>query len=83
MMSATTQLPLDLISIRQRQGLSLQNISQITKIRISWLQAIEEGRWDELPGGIYRRSYLRQYAKETGISESELLELCPLSDLEH
>lgn len=70
----TIQLPLDLVALRQQRGLSLQQIADKTKIRTSWLQAIEDGRWSELPEGIYRRSYIRQYARETGVDEHELLE---------
>jgi len=72
-MSVTIQLPLDLVALRRQRGLSLQQIADKTKIRASWLQAIEDGRWSELPEGIYRRSYIRQYARETGVNEHELL----------
>jgi cytoskeletal protein RodZ len=77
-MDVLAQIPVDLVAIRQQRGLSLEQISNLTKIRKSWLQAIEEGRWSELPGGIYRRSYIRQYAQATGVNERELLECCPL-----
>ena len=76
-MPTLTQLPVDLATMRQHNGVSLEQISQTTKIRAFWLQAIEEGRWSELPGGVYRRSYIRQYAQEAGIDPSELLACCP------
>ncbi|MCC6394494.1 MAG: helix-turn-helix domain-containing protein [Bryobacterales bacterium] len=76
-MEMLTQIPFDLAAIRQERGLSLSQIAEFTKIRASWLAAIEEGRWGELPGGIYRRSYIRQYARATGVNEGELLACCP------
>jgi cytoskeletal protein RodZ len=76
-MDVLTQIPIDLAAIRQQRGLSLSQIAELTKIRASWLAAIEEGRWGELPGGIYRRSYIRQYARATGVNEGELLACCP------
>lgn len=76
-MPTLTQLPVDLATMRQHNGVSLEQISQTTKIRAFWLQAIEEGRWSELPGGVYRRSYIRQYAQEAGIDASQLLACCP------
>lgn len=79
-MTILTRLPIDLATMRQRKGVSLEQIAQTTKIRTFWLQAIEEGRWHELPGGIYRRNYIRQYAEETGVDVRELLACCP-SDL--
>lgn len=48
---------------RQDQGVSLATIADETKINRRYLEAIEEGRLDELPGGIYRRSYVQQYAQ--------------------
>ena len=77
-MSTWTQLPVDLAAMRQQNGVSLEQISQTTKIRSYWLQAIEEGRWSELPGGVYRRNYIRQYAQEAGIDAQVLLARIPM-----
>lgn len=77
-MSTWTQLPVDLAAMRQQKGVTLEQISQTTKIRSSWLRAIEEGRWNELPGGVYRRSYARQYAQEAGIDAQALLARIPV-----
>jgi cytoskeletal protein RodZ len=51
----------DLISIRQRRGMTLEQIANITKISLRYLRAIEEGRLAVLPGGVYTTNYLRQY----------------------
>ena len=64
---------LGLASIRRNRGLSLEQISQTTKISVRALQAIEEGEFKKLPGGIYNTSYIRQYAREIGCEESTLL----------
>jgi len=65
---------LGLASIRHNRGLSLEQISQSTKISKRSLQAIEEGEFKKLPGGIYNTSYIRQYARAIEFDESELLE---------
>ena len=44
---------LGLASIRHNRGLSLEQISHSTKISLRALQAIEEGQFKKLPGGIY------------------------------
>ena len=54
---------LGLASIRRNRGLSLEQISQDTKISVRALQAIESGEFKKLPGGIYNTSYIRQYAR--------------------
>ena len=64
-----------LASIRNTKGISLEEISQNTKIKVSTLQALEEGEFDQLPGGIYNISYLRQYARAIGADEAPLVEL--------
>jgi cytoskeletal protein RodZ len=62
-------------SIRQTKGISLEQIADLTKLRISTLKAIEDGDFDALPGGIYNISYIRQYARAIDADESHLLQL--------
>lgn len=64
---------LGLATIRRNRGLSLEQISQDTKISVRALQAIETGEFKKLPGGIYNTSYIRQYARAIEFDESELL----------
>jgi cytoskeletal protein RodZ len=67
------QRQIDLPALRQHKGISLREIADSTKISIRFLQAIEDGDFDQLPGGIYNTSYIRQYAREIGYEETELL----------
>ena len=72
-------------SIREAAGFSLVEISEITKIRVSLLEAIEEERLEELPGGLYNISYVRQYARLIGMNEEDVLRMClptPVETLE-
>jgi cytoskeleton protein RodZ len=62
-------------SIRQTRGISLEQISDLTKLRVSTLKAIEDGNFDALPGGIYNISYIRQYARAIDADESHLIKL--------
>jgi cytoskeletal protein RodZ len=64
---------LGLASIRRNRGVSLEQISQNTKISVRALQAIEDGDFKKLPGGIYNTSYIRQYARAIEFDEFELL----------
>ena len=64
-----------LASIRTTKGISLEEISQDTKIKVSTLQALEEGEFERLPGGIYNISYIRQYARAVGADEGSLVDL--------
>ena len=52
---------------RQRQHLNFAQISARTRIRAEILDAIEKDRFDRIPGGWYRNSFLRQYALALGM----------------
>jgi len=64
---------LGLAEIRRNRGISLQQISELTKIGVRSLEAIEHGDFRRLPGGIYNTSYIRQYARAIDYDESVLL----------
>ena len=58
---------------RREKGISLHQIATATKISVRSLQAIEEGEFKKLPGGIYNTSYIRQYARAVDVDETELI----------
>ena len=62
-------------TIRQNRGISLQQIAASTKISVRSLEAIEQGEFGKLPGGIYSTSYIRQYARAIDYDEGEILEI--------
>src|SRR3977135_4049651 len=65
--------PLDLSRLRSTAGISLEEIAAGTKISLRFLRAIEAEEFDQLPGGIFNTSYLRQYAAAIGYDERHLL----------
>ena len=64
-----------LATIRENRGISLQQIAASTKISVRSLEAIEQGEFGKLPGGIYSTSYIRQYARAIDYDEGEILEI--------
>ena len=64
----------DLAVIREGRGVSLEQIARSTRIGMFYLRAIERGQIDKLPGGIYRRSYIAQYARAIDYSAEDLME---------
>jgi cytoskeleton protein RodZ len=48
---------------RQSRGVELREVERRTKIRVPYLRALEDERWDVLPGRAYARSFLRTYAE--------------------
>ena len=68
----------DLAGIRESHAVSLADIAMETKINVHYLQAIERGEFDKLPGSIYTKSYIRQYARLIEYDEHDLLTRCGL-----
>lgn len=54
---------------REARNISLEEIAAKTRIGIRMLRAIEEERFERLPGGIFNISFVRQYARHLGINE--------------
>jgi cytoskeletal protein RodZ len=54
---------------RELRGISLRQISEETRIGVRFLEALEEGKLEVIPGEFYRRSYLRAYARYLGLDE--------------
>jgi cytoskeleton protein RodZ len=52
---------------RELRGVSLREMANSTKISVRFLQALEEDRLDVLPGGIYPRAFVKQYAMFLGL----------------
>ncbi len=52
---------------RIRRNISLQQAEEDTKIRVKYIQAMENEDFDVLPGGTYAKGFLRTYADYLGI----------------
>jgi cytoskeletal protein RodZ len=60
---------------RIEQGLSLEDASAATKIRASFLSAIEKGEYHRLPSTSYAQGFVRNYGEYLGLSQREVLAL--------
>jgi transcriptional regulator with XRE-family HTH domain len=56
---------------REQRGLSLDQLSRATKIRITILEAIETNRREKLPETIFLRGFVRAYAREVGLNPED------------
>jgi len=57
---------------RLRRNLELDRISNELKISARLLEAMEADRFDKLPGGVFTRSFVRQYARLLGLDDQEI-----------
>ena len=60
--------------MRERQGVSLQEIADRTRINLTYLLSIEEDNFRTLPAEVYLRSYIHQYAKMLQWDTKKILE---------
>jgi hypothetical protein len=58
---------------REQRGLELEAISNTTKISIRMLRALEEEHFQQLPGGVFNRGFVRAYARQVGLDEEEAI----------
>jgi cytoskeletal protein RodZ len=58
---------------RERRGISLDAISTTTKISTRMLRAIEDEHFDQLPGGVFNKGFVRAYARQVGLDEEEVV----------
>jgi len=58
---------------RERRTMSAAELSRVTRIPLTSLEAIESDRFDELPGEVFVRGFLKAYAQAVGLLPAEVL----------
>lgn len=58
---------------RELRGVPLDEIALSTKISIRFLQALEENRFEDLPGEVFIKGFIRSYGEAIGSNADELL----------
>lgn len=66
-------LPERLLAARERKGVDLYRAERDTKIRARYLAALERGDYRELPGAVYTKGFLRNYAMYLGLDPEDIL----------
>jgi cytoskeleton protein RodZ len=67
-----TRVGADLRAARERAGWGLPAVSAHLRIRLPFLEAIEEGRISDLPGNAYAVGFVRTYAQALGLDPDEI-----------
>ena len=68
---------------RRRRQFSLEHVSSETRISSRYLDAIEGERMTDLPGIVFTRGFVRQYATFLNLPPEELLSQLPKVDVEN
>jgi len=64
---------------REALGHSVADVAQRLRIRPAFIEAIESGRFDQLPGAAYITAFLRAYATHVGLDPQKILSAYQLS----
>ncbi|GAP02808.1 putative transcriptional regulator [Fructobacillus pseudoficulneus] len=69
-----SELSQQLKEARLGKGYSIEQLSELTKIQPRFLEAIEDGDLDVLPGKFYARAFAKQYAEAVGLNPDDLFD---------
>ncbi|MEO8251847.1 MAG: helix-turn-helix domain-containing protein [Chloroflexota bacterium] len=70
-----TKLGEVLRTAREARFIDLARVERDTKIRVQYLSALERGDYRDLPGSVYTRGFLRNYALYLGLDPEYLIDL--------
>lgn len=65
-------VPTTLRAARLEQGLRLDDVAAAIRIRPGYLEALEDGRYADLPGAAYVSGFIRGYAEYLGLDPEEM-----------
>lgn len=60
--------------VRESLGLDVRDVAHQLNIRAKYLLALENGDLGEIPGKVYARGYLQNYAEYLGLNKDEIVE---------
>ena len=64
-----------LLNARLAMGVEIEDVSNQLHIRQDYLQALEDGRFDDIPGATYVAGFLRTYANHLGLDGEEMVRM--------
>jgi len=58
---------------REERGVTLEALANTTKISTRMLKALEDEHFDQLPGGVFNKGFVRAYARQVGLDEEQAI----------
>jgi len=59
--------------LREARAMSVEEVSRATRVPVSSVERIENDRFDELPGEVFVRGFLKSYARALGVPPEDVL----------
>ena len=70
-----TRTPRRLAVLRERNGVSINDIAERTRIPLHHLEELERGDISQWPAGVYAKAWAREYAVEAGLDPDQVVAL--------
>jgi len=67
---------------REAKGLTIEQLSALTRINSLFIVALEEGRWDRLPGHVYLKPFAKTCAEALGLDLKEIYKIIDGEEME-
>ncbi|MDL2280288.1 DUF4115 domain-containing protein [Selenomonadales bacterium OttesenSCG-928-I06] len=61
--------------VREAKGITLKDVENDISIRVLYLQSIEDGNYDVIPGEVYLKGFIRNYSVYLGLDPAEIMEI--------
>jgi cytoskeletal protein RodZ len=65
---------------RELRQISLREVADSTKINLRYLEALEKNDFEDLPGGVFNRGFVRAYAQFIGVDPDAMVNAYLLED---
>ena len=72
-MSGTETVGSTLRQQREKKRMSIAEVSRVTRIPVSTLESIEQDHFDDLPGEVFVKGFLKSYAQSVGLQADEIV----------
>ncbi len=59
--------------LREQRKMSVEEVSRVTRMPMASVERIETDRFDELPGEVFVRGFLKSYARSLGVPADDVL----------
>ncbi|MFO0736450.1 MAG: helix-turn-helix transcriptional regulator [Labilithrix sp.] len=72
-MSGTETVGSTLRQQREKKRMSIAEVSRVTRIPVSTLESIEQDHFDDLPGEVFVKGFLKSYAQSIGLEADDIV----------
>jgi cytoskeleton protein RodZ len=58
---------------RENKGLTIEHLAKVTRLRINYIEALENEAWDSLPDQVFIKGFLKTYTRALGLDYTQVM----------